>query len=114
MSYDYTDTGRAGDDTDTDKIPSGFAELIDTPEAALPQPTHPARPVQLQINRVGGVWFKVCNFDAGNVPAEHFVRQAVELLCAVDPAQRWRVVVPGLASADVLLTYSADTGWHPA
>lgn len=96
----------------TEEIPSGFAELLNTPDTIKPRPVELRKPVSLQQRRMGGVYFTVCPFDAADELSEHYVRTAVELLSAVDPALQWRVVAPGLVSANVLLTYTASAGWQ--
>lgn len=98
--------------TEDEAIPSGFAELLNAPDTIKPRPAELRKPVQLQQRHMGGVYFSVCNFDAADELSEHYVRTAVELLSAVDDRLHWRVVAPGLGSANVLLTYQADAGWQ--
>lgn len=102
-----SDAGIVADDA---PIPSGFAELL-APDAIQPRPAEKRRPLMLQQRLNGGVYFSVCQFDADDELSEHYVRTAVELLCAVEPRLQWRVLAPGLGTGKVLLTYQAATGW---
>lgn len=92
-----------------------------TPAPVATQPVVPPpgfnlrrRHVQLQVRRhlVADVWLPVIDADIGTDAQEEFMRTGVELLCAVDPAAHFRVVMQRLGSLIVLASYSADTGWR--
>lgn len=98
----------SGDHPDVDAIPSGFAQLLNSPDTLKPRPAPSRKPVKLQVK--SGVYVTVLEFDAADELSEHYVRTAVELLTAVDTRLQWRIVSPGRFSGEVLLTYST-AGW---
>lgn len=93
----------------TDLKPDRLASVVDIVNRPPAQPAKP-RPVQLQVNR-SGIWHQVLSMDAGDELAEHYMRTAVELLCAIDSRTSFRVVGSGLAGAGPLIHYCAAGGW---
>lgn len=77
------------------------------------------RPVQLQINQ-SGAWRAALNFDAGEVPDE-FLQAADQLARLSGTKVGLRVVMalttgsgPTVATRDVLMHWTRETGWVKA
>jgi hypothetical protein len=75
----------------------------------VPKASNPPRPVVLEVNRTG-FWHTVATFDAADEAAELVMRDAVELLCALDASTTFRVM-PQERHLGALLHYSIKTGW---
>lgn len=77
------------------------------------------RPAQLQINQ-SGAWRSCINFDAGTPNADEFLLAADSMARASGTHIGMRIVVcipsgsgPVVPTRDVLMRWTAETGWVP-